>query len=105
MLYTDRNMPERLADWVFHPEVRLQQSLQQVGLHLYRQARRSINCLQWLCFWSAVLLPAVHLPYLAIGGVNASTIPPLLALWIANVVMLVLGRGHALRRDVPEYGG
>lgn len=96
-------MPERLADWVLHPEVRLQQSLRPVGLHLYRLVRRSIGYLQWLCFWSAVLLPAVHLPFLAFSGVNKSTAPLLLTLWTVNAVMLVFGQSYALRKDIPEY--
>lgn len=103
MLHTDRDMPERLADWVFHPEVRLQRSLRPVGLHLYRQVRRSIDCLQWLCFWGAVLLPAVHLPYLAVSGVNKSNVSLLLILWSINAVMIVLGQGYALRKDARGY--
>lgn len=55
----------------------------------------SIALLRWGGFWSAVCLPFVHLPLLALSGLTATTTPLLVALWVANAVALVLGRQHS----------
>jgi hypothetical protein len=55
---------------------------------------RSIALLRWGGFWTAILLPLVHVPLLVATGLGADALPVLLALWLANVVALVLGRQH-----------
>jgi heme/copper-type cytochrome/quinol oxidase subunit 4 len=48
---------------------------------------------QFVGFWTAVLLPFVTFPMVATGVASAHLVP-FLALVVVNVVALVLGRGY-----------
>jgi hypothetical protein len=54
----------------------------------------SIALLQWVGFWGAIVLPALHVPLLVAEGVTGATAPALAALWAANAAAVALGRGH-----------
>lgn len=53
-------------------------------------------------FWSAVALPAIHVPALVLVGFSDATTPLLVALWIANAVALLVGHRHRRRFDGAE---
>jgi hypothetical protein len=66
---------------------------------------RSIAALRWVGFWSAVALPFLHVPLLAVEGFTGASAPVILALWLANAAALVVGRDHAprgRRQESPE---
>lgn len=51
----------------------------------------SVALVERLAFWSAVALPALHVPALLIVGLDRATAPALLALWAIHGLALVLG--------------
>lgn len=55
------------------------------------------DALRGAAFWTAVVLPFVHLPLLLAVGLTASTTTPLVALWTLHAVALVVGAAHAPR--------
>jgi hypothetical protein len=63
-----------------------------------RSTRRSLDwslaLLRWIGFWSAIVLPALHVSLLVAEGVTPATAPTLVALWATNAVAVALGRGH-----------
>jgi hypothetical protein len=50
--------------------------------------------LRTAAFWTAVVLPFVHLPLLLVAGFTVSTTPLLVALWTFHAVVLAVGAGH-----------
>ncbi len=50
-----------------------------------------------VAFWTAVLLPAVHVPLLALGPVTGERAPLVAALVVVNAIALAIGYPH--RRD------
>lgn len=65
---------------------------------------RSVCLLRWSGFWTAIVLPLLHVPLLVVAGVTAASWPVLLALWTANAVAFVLGRRHSPRGPAPADG-
>jgi hypothetical protein len=66
---------------------------------------RGIALLRWGGFWSAICLPLVHVPLLLGSGLTPSSTPLLVALWLANLLALVLGRQHSPRSDALDDAG
>jgi hypothetical protein len=60
-----------------------------------RSVDRGVSLLRWTAFWSAVVLPLVHVPFVVVAGFTAESTPLIAALWLANAVALVLGRRHS----------
>ena len=69
-----------------------------------RSIGRGIALLRWSAFWSAIVLPLVHIPLLVVDGIPPSS-PLVLSLWLGNVVALVLGRHHVPRGRTRPFRG
>jgi hypothetical protein len=69
-----------------------------------RSIGRGIALLRWSAFWSAIVLPLVHVPLLIVDGIPPSS-PLVLSLWLGNVVALVLGRHHVPHGRTRRPGG
>ena len=54
--------------------------------------------LRTVAFWTAVVLPFVHLPLLLAAGFTVSTTPLLVTLWTLHAVVLAVGADHDPRR-------
>lgn len=66
---------------------------------------RGIALLRWSGFWSAIVLPVLHVPLLVVSGLSPSSTPVVLALWLANALALVVGRHHVPHGRRASSGG
>lgn len=67
-----------------------------------RALAEAVDALERLAFWAAVVLPCLHVPLLALGGLSGETTPVLVALWALHGVALLVGRRHRTdRQDGP----
>lgn len=69
------------------------------GRSLVGAVRAAVRAVSGVGFWFAVLAPFAYLPLLAVGLESRQVQFAFVALFVANVVALYVGRGHGRDRD------